>query len=790
MKSYLDLIPISAKVHKRQNRMTLSCIVIAVFLVTAIFSMTDMAIRMEKTRAVERQGDWHIQLRHVPDEEAKLIAMRPDVAAVSWFSSVNDDLSRDVSIEGKEAVVCGADEVLVTEMMRSMKSGRFPQSDREILLTANAEQILGLRIGDTVTAETPAGGMDYTISGFGGDAVYTALNDGIGAFLTQEAFLGFSASMETDDPGPMYYVLFKKGINARKAIGDIRKQYGLTDENLSENTAILGLTGFSSNSYVMGFYAIVAILMVLILTAGVLMIAGSLNSKIAERARFFGMLRCIGASRAQIIRFVRLEALYWCKTAVPIGVVLGVSVTWGLCAILRFGIGGDFGQMPLFQVSAAGIFCGIAVGILTVFISAQAPAKRAARVSPMAAVTGGTEHAKSAGRAANTRFFRIETALGVHHAAAAKKNLFLMTGSFALSIVMFLSFSSILAWTNQVIPSLREWTPELTISSPDASCTIPGDLVAELETMPGVKRAFGRMYRSLPAEYQGKTGRIDLISYEAYQFRWAENTLAAGDVAKVLAGGSDVLTVFDDSNSLKVGDRIWLGAGEENQEEMGGMGDNDGELFVAGVLETSPFDSTDTPTVICSEDTFRRLTGENAYAVIDIQLTKRAGEGEVNAIRALTGDVYRFSDRREVNREARSTYWMFNLFVYGFLAVIAMITVLNIINSISMSVAARLRQYGAMRAVGMDGRQVAKMIAAETATYVLAGFAVGCAAGLPLHRFLFSRLITAYWGTPWKIPLAALGVIVILIAAAAWAAAYAPAKRIRNMMVTETINEL
>lgn len=147
MKSYLDLIPISAKVHKRQNRMTLSCIVIAVFLVTAIFSMTDMAIRMEKTRAVERQGDWHIQLRHVPDEEAKLIAMRPDVAAVSWFSSVNDDLSRDVSIEGKEAVVCGADEVLVTEMMRSMKSGRFPQSDREILLTANAEQILGLRIG-------------------------------------------------------------------------------------------------------------------------------------------------------------------------------------------------------------------------------------------------------------------------------------------------------------------------------------------------------------------------------------------------------------------------------------------------------------------------------------------------------------------------------------------------------------------------------------------------------------------------------------------------------------------
>ena len=42
MKSYLSLIPISAKVHRRQNRMTLLCIIIAVFLVTAIFSMVQM----------------------------------------------------------------------------------------------------------------------------------------------------------------------------------------------------------------------------------------------------------------------------------------------------------------------------------------------------------------------------------------------------------------------------------------------------------------------------------------------------------------------------------------------------------------------------------------------------------------------------------------------------------------------------------------------------------------------------------------------------------------------------
>ena len=54
MKSYLSLIPISAKVRRRQNRMTILCIVLAVFLVTAVFSMADMAIRMETSNQLNK----------------------------------------------------------------------------------------------------------------------------------------------------------------------------------------------------------------------------------------------------------------------------------------------------------------------------------------------------------------------------------------------------------------------------------------------------------------------------------------------------------------------------------------------------------------------------------------------------------------------------------------------------------------------------------------------------------------------------------------------------------------
>ncbi len=61
MKSYLSLIPISAKVHRRQNHMTLLCIIFAVFLVTAVFSMADMGVKMEKTRLLNKHGSQAVQ---------------------------------------------------------------------------------------------------------------------------------------------------------------------------------------------------------------------------------------------------------------------------------------------------------------------------------------------------------------------------------------------------------------------------------------------------------------------------------------------------------------------------------------------------------------------------------------------------------------------------------------------------------------------------------------------------------------------------------------------------------
>ena len=181
--------------------------------------------------------------------------------------------------------------------------------------------------------------------------------------------------------------------------------------------------------------SVAVVLFLLILVAGVLMISGSMNSSVAQRTRFFGMMRCIGMSKQQIIRFVRLEALNWCKTAVPIGLILGIVTTWGLCAVLRFAVREEFSDIPLFGISIFGIACGIFVGLITVLIAANAPAKHAAKVSPITAVSGNADLGKTVRHCQYTGFGKIEALLGISHAVSGKKNLFLMTGSFALSII-------------------------------------------------------------------------------------------------------------------------------------------------------------------------------------------------------------------------------------------------------------------------------------------------------------------------------------------------------------------
>ena len=135
----------------------------------------------------------------------------------------------------------------------------------------------------------------------------------------------------------------------------IRDRCDVADSDMEQNFILMGLAGLSNNTMVKSLYPLAGVLFLLILAAGILMISGSLNSTVAQRTQFFGMMRCIGMSKRQVIRFVKLEALNWCKTAIPIGAALGVVISWVLGAILRYWVQGEFSDWPVFGVSLVGL---------------------------------------------------------------------------------------------------------------------------------------------------------------------------------------------------------------------------------------------------------------------------------------------------------------------------------------------------------------------------------------------------------------------------------------------------
>ena len=460
MKSYLSLIPISAKVHRRQNRMTLLCIVFAVFMVTAVFSMAEMGFRMEQARLVGKHGSF----------------------------SIGD--------------------------------------------------LLGSSMGQTLLS-------------------------------------------------------------------------------------------------------VAVVLFLLILVAGVLMISSSMNSSVAQRTKFFGMMRCIGMSKQQIIRFVRLEALNWCKTAVPIGLILGVVTTWGLCAVLRFVVREEFSDIPLFGISIFGIVCGIFVGLITVLIAANAPAKHAAKVSPITAVSGNADHGKTMHHCQYTGFGKIEALLGIDHAVSGKKNLFLMTGSFALSIILFLSFSVMIDFVDYLIPQSAA-TSDIDIASADGNA-IPRELLASIREMDGVREVYGRRSAfDVPARLDGDTGfsgTIDLISYDDFDLQCLKKDGAlkrGSDLSKVYGDSLFVLATSDQDSTWKIGDTVQIG---------------DETLTIAGLLKNDPFSEDGLTngklTLITSGETFIRLTGNDDYSLVLIQTAGNVTDENVQAIQNSVDKTYSFRDKRD-----------------------------------------------------------------------------------------------------------------------------------------------
>ena len=302
MKSYLSLIPISAKTHRKQNRLILLCIIFAVFLVTTVFSYAEIMTKGEEAAMVRKHGSYHIIVSGISEETGQQIKARENVSRTAWLRAFGEDIYEGYQIGDKRVVMYGTTQEYIEDIRKYQWEGTYPQNDHEVMLNEIARERLGVRTGDSITIHTPAGDFNYAVTGFCVDEwqLYNTKYDGVCAYMSLNALKQICEANGYDGEdsggnhaavsvgGPVLYVQFAKECNVKEAVAGLKEQYGLSDGNIEENKITMGMAGASSNQTINGFYELAAGVFGLILVAGGLMISSCMNSTVSQRIRFLG----------------------------------------------------------------------------------------------------------------------------------------------------------------------------------------------------------------------------------------------------------------------------------------------------------------------------------------------------------------------------------------------------------------------------------------------------------------------------------------------------------------------
>ena len=142
----------------------------------------------------------------------------------------------------------------------------------------------------------------------------------------------------------------------------------------------------------------------------------------------------------------------------------------------------------------------------------------------------------------------------------------------------------------------------------------------EIAALPGVKCTYGTMSRTAqPARINGAETTIDLYSYGDAMLDDAKRSVASGDLSKVYGDSGYALAIFSDATRLNVGDSVTV---------------NGQTLEIACVLSEGIGSISGAPVIVCSGETFTRLTGETHYMLLNVLAEKDISDAAVQKLYA------------------------------------------------------------------------------------------------------------------------------------------------------------
>lgn len=288
----------------------------------------------------------------------------------------------EVSVADEDAAelnVSGIDPQAPDTAGLTYSAGREVRSGREIELEENFAEDQELAVGDSVRLATPVGIRRFEVTGlFRFARTFGFGGEGFGRIPLETARRVMDQRRGLDEIA----VLVEEGRlvpDVRRAVADVvgRGVDVSTPEARSEEVQeqLRALTVLLLFVAAMGLFV------------GAFLIFNAFQVTVVQRRRELGMLRTLGAGRGQVVRTILSEAALLGLIGTALGVGLGIALAIGLVALMG-AIGFPVGGL---SVTPAALVVACVAGIVVTLLGALLPALRAGRTSPLRAVLGDGE---------------------------------------------------------------------------------------------------------------------------------------------------------------------------------------------------------------------------------------------------------------------------------------------------------------------------------------------------------------------------------------------------------------
>lgn len=447
--------------NKKRTVVTILGVIISVAMIMAVSTIAYSFTSYMGENAMNKTGDFHVVFEGVPYEKREEVFEGKNIESSFYGKLIgNFELSDMVLPQSEEEPaeedsadeegdtsykqvyrLIGLDDDDISKIYFGNIDGYYPSDDTEIMMSSYYASGMNISAGD----EIELGGNKYTVSG-----IYDVM-DIETKFLDIEGQFTYCmfTSLDNDNIGQGDYINIYSVISdlGMGIYDDIEKIAEASEcETYITNRDVLYYYGIGDGRFGQVMSTIKYILIAVISAGAVALISNGFSISLSERSKYLGMLASVGATKAQKRYSVFFEGFIVGIISIPLGILSGYAgtvITFKVIEDKIYTLVGNDASPVVARVQPWVIITAVIFSILTIFLSAYLPARRASRISPVDAIRQTRDIRIKSSQVKTHRLtrkmFGFEGELALKNLKRNKKRYAITLLSLIVSIVLFLS---------------------------------------------------------------------------------------------------------------------------------------------------------------------------------------------------------------------------------------------------------------------------------------------------------------------------------------------------------------